>query len=387
MGYLDYNATAPMHPAAREAWLEAVDCAWQNPSSPYRASAQVRNRLEAAREKVAGWLNCPPERVVFNSGATEGANALLAYVAGRKDRKTALGLFAPTEHPAIIEPAERYFCDRKRWLRIDSQGRIDLADAAKKIAGDRPGIVSAMAANNETGVVQPWAEIAGLCRAHGVFYYCDASQWIGKMPSDGLGDCAFLTASAHKFGGPKGVGILVLPEACNDFRSMVGGEQEGGFRAGTENYPAVAAMVAAWEASEKACREQAEGRCRMRKNFEALVREKIPEVRIPGEEAKRLWNTVALILPRFENHRWVTKLDAKGFQVSTGSACATATEAPSHVLAAMRFSPAEARRAIRISSGWGTAEAEWNALALAIGEVFEELKREGDSSLTEVISL
>lgn len=387
MGYLDYNATAPLHPAAREAWLEASDCAWQNPSRPCRASARVRNLLESAREQVAGWLNCSPGRVVFNSGATEGANAILAYIAGSKDVKSAPGLFSPVEHPAVLESAARFFCDRKRWFRIDEEGRLDLAHAEKMIAGERPGIVAVMAANNETGVIFPWPEIAGICRVHGVPYFCDASQWIGKMPSAGLGECDFVTASAHKFGGPKGVGILVLPENCNDFQSLAGGEQEHGFRAGTENYPAVAAMVAAWNAAEKVCRDEAESRCKIRKTFEELVGAKIPGVRIPGVQTKRLWNTVSLVLPGFENHRWVAKLDRKGFQVSTGSACATASKAPSHVLAAMRFSADAAKRTLRISSGWDTREEEWRALADAIAEVHEELKSEGDSTLTEVISL
>lgn len=387
MAYLDYNATTPVHPAARDAWLEAVDRFWQNPSSPYRQSARVRNELEASRARIAGWLGCKPERIIFNSGATEGVNAVFAYVAGRKDLKASLGLFSPTEHPCTIESAGRHFCDRKRWLRIDEHGRVDLADLEKRLDRERPSIVSVMAANNETGVIQPWPEIAALCRTHRTIYHCDTSQWIAKMPADGLGECSFLTASAHKFGGPKGVGFLVIPEGCNDFRSLLGGEQESGFRAGTEDFPSIAAMVAAWEAFERKSRKEGEARSRFRRKFEEAVRAKVSGITIPGEGAKRLWNTTSLIMPAYENHRWVSRLDRKGFQISTGSACASGDDSPSHVLAAMGFSREETKRAVRISSGWSTTEEEWTGLAEAIAEVFEELNQGGDSSLTEVVSI
>jgi len=380
--YFDHNATTPLTPAARAAWLRAADEAWQNPSSPYRGAARVRVHLEQAREQLAQVLGCAPERIVFNSGATEGANAVMAHWARRlaADRKIAVN---PTEHPCVLEAAQHQFpAERRIELPIDADGVVRGEAVAALLAAHPVGAVAVMAANNETGVLQPWTEIAELCRRQRVTFLCDASQWLGKRAANGLGEAGWVIASAHKFGGPKGTGFLVLPAQAEGFHSLRGGEQERGHRGGTENYPAIAAMAAALIEAETAHVPAAAGRQRWRDAFIAQVQAVPPGARVVGAGAGRLWNTVSLLLPQGVNHRWVTKLDQRGFQVSTGSACATGQAGPSHVLATIGLDAVEAGRVIRISSGWETTEAEWRGLAAALAAVDTELRHGADRIVT-----
>lgn len=376
MPYFDHNATTPLAPSARAAWLRASDEAWQNPSSPYRNAARVRVLLEQRREELAQLLGCAADRIVFNSGATEGANAVLTHWAKTlaRERKVAVN---PTEHPCVGEAARRALAPGQlAWLELDANGVVRLEPLAALLAGGEVDGVSVMAANNESGVVQPWREISALCRKHRVAFHCDASQWAGKLPASGLGAAGWVSATAHKFGGPKGVGFLVLPEQAEGFRSQQGGEQEHGHRAGTEDLPGAAAMVAALVEAETTQVLFETERLRWRDAFVAQVRAALPGVRLVGAGAERLWNTVAFIMPFAENLRWVTKLDRRGFQASTGSACATGKAGPSPVLAALGFTADEARRAIRISAGWETTQAEWRGLAEAFAEVAREMAPE-----------
>ena len=375
MPYFDHNATTPLSRPAREAWLRAADEAWQNPSSPYRGAARVRVRLEQAREQLAQLLGCAADHVVFNSGATEGANAVLAHWAGTlpAGRKVAIN---PTEHPCVLEAARHHFpVDRLVELTVAADGVVDWEKYVALLATGSVGAVAVMAANNETGVLQRWQEIAALCRRQRVAFLCDASQWFGKLAAAGLGAAGWIIATAHKFGGPKGAGFLVLPAQAEGFRAQRGGEQERGHRGGTEDYPAVAALVAALAEAETAQVPRAAERQRWRDAFLAQVQTALPGARVVGMGAERLWNTVSLLLPQGENHRWVTMLDQRGFQVSTGSACATGKAGPSHVLAAMGLDAVEARRVVRISSGWETTGEEWRGLMAALIEVDAGLRR------------
>jgi cysteine desulfurase len=377
MPYFDHNATTPLAAVARETWLRAQDEAWQNPSSPYRVAAQVKIRLDAAREKFAILLGDEAERYVFTSGATEAANMVLGWWAQTLP-SDALIAVNPTEHPCVLEPAKALFGDRLRWLRIDSQGVVDVTDLKVcHLLSDKPDRVAAvvvMAANNETGVVQPWAEIAAACGEAGVGYLCDASQWLGKLPAGGIGGDGFVIAAAHKFGGPKGVGLLKLAPQSEGLRGQLGGGQQDGHRGGTVDFPAIAAMGAALaEAEQKKVFLETE-RLGWREEFERAVAVAVPGVRVVAAGADRLWNTVSLVMPFEDNTRWVTRLDKRGFQVSTGSACATGKGGPSHVLAAMGYDPEEAKRVVRISSGWDTTAEDWRALTEVFAAVAAELR-------------
>lgn len=377
MPYFDHNATTPLASVARDAWLRAQDEAWQNPSSPYRKAAQVKIRLDAVREKLAILLGDEVERYVFTSGATEAANMVFAWWANTLPAEALIAV-NPTEHPCVREPALRFFGDRVRWLEVDDTGVVDAAALKKRhLLGDTSGRVAAvvvMAANNETGVLQPWNEIAVACQEAGVAYLCDASQWLGKLPAGGIGGGGFVIGAAHKFGGPKGVGFLKLAPQSEGLRGQLGGGQEQGHRGGTEDFPGIAAMAAALvEAEQKKVFLETE-RLRWRTDFERDVATAVPGVRVIGAGADRLWNTVSLVMPFADNTRWVTRLDKRGFQVSTGSACATGKSGPSHVLAAMGVDADEARRVVRVSSGWETTVEDWQALAAAFGEVATEVR-------------
>jgi cysteine desulfurase len=425
MPYFDHNATAPLAPIARETWLRLSDEAWHNPSSPTRDGARARLRLDAARERLAEFLGCPPARLVFNSGATEGANTVFAHWARTLPPGSRIAL-NPTEHPAVLEAARRYFPDRLILLDLTSDGVIRLDSLEKHLStapaaptppaeqchvlrdtSSTPPIaslpsdtlgstaechvlrdtfpappspetapvaaVAVMAANNETGVLQPWREIAALCAKHHVPFLCDATQWLGKLPSSGLGAAGWLIASAHKFGGPKGTGLLVFPEQSESFSAQSGGAQENAHRAGTEDVPSICAAVAALAEAEQTKVFLEEDRLRFRHHFERAVLTAIPGSRILAADAERLWNTVSLLLPHAENTRWVTKLDKRGFQASTGSACATGKQGPSHVLAALGLPADQAHRVIRLSSGWETTESDWQSLLTALTEVAVEL--------------
>ncbi|MDF3057693.1 MAG: aminotransferase [Rariglobus sp.] len=376
MPYFDHNATTPLAAVARDTWLRAQEEAWQNPSSPYRTAAQVKIRLDAAREKFAILLGGSAEQYVFTSGATEAANLVFAWWA-KTLPADALIAVNPTEHPCVLEPAKHFFGDRVRWLKVDPAGTVELESLKVcHLLSDKPDRVSAvvvMAANNETGVLQPWAEIAAMCREAGVAYLCDGSQWLGKLPAGGIGGDGFVIAAAHKFGGPKGVGLLKLAPQSEGLRGQLGGGQERGHRGGTEDFPAIAAMGATLaDAEQKKVFLEAE-RLRWRENFERTVGSLVPGVRVIGAGADRLWNTVSLVMPFGDNTRWVTRLDKRGFQVSTGSACATGKAGPSHVLAALGYDAGEAKRVVRVSSGWETTADDWQALAAAFGAVATEV--------------
>ena len=367
MLYFDHNATSPLIPLACEAWLDATSRFVGNPSSPHRLGARADAALAQARERLAAWLGCAAEDIVWTSGATESNNAVLHHAALAGEGEAWI---STVEHPCVIEAAQRHFAERQQKIPVTRDGAADLAWLAKALQHKRPALVGVMAANNETGVLQPWREMLALCREHGVPFFCDAAQWIGKLPAAGLGACDFVSGCAHKFGGPQGVGFLKVPAG---FRAMiVGGPQEDGRRAGTENVAGVLAMIAALEQREQQiARGEIADRLAMRAEFESALL----GVKILGAAADRLWNTVSAVMPEVADcrQRWVVKLDKLGFAVSTGSACASGREKPSHVLSAMDIPPDAAGRALRFSSGWETRAADWEELLAGLQRAFTEL--------------
>jgi cysteine desulfurase len=232
-----------------------------------------------------------------------------------------------------------------------------------------------MAANNETGVLQPWREMLAACREQGVPMMCDAAQWVGRLPARVLGECDFVTGCAHKSGGPQGVGFLKCPAR---FPPLIrGGPQEEGRRAGTENVAGVLAMVAALEECEVAMRNGAlDERSEWRTQFENELAAALPGTRVLGAEVGRLWNTVSVIMPETPDcrRRWVVVMDRLGFAVSTGSACASGEEKPSHVLTAMGVPPADAGRVLRFSAGWGTTREDWARLLEGLKAAAKEMR-------------
>ena len=371
--YFDHNVTSPLRGAARQAWEDSSDRAWSNPSSPHAGGVRCRALLEDLRGHIASVMGGIPRRWAFTSGATEANNTIFAYFRQRLGSRGKVAI-SSVEHPSVTEAAKAWFGENVVELPVDREGKLLLDALSETLHEVKPDLVSVMAANNETGVVQPWAEVRAFCREARVPFHCDATQWIGRMPCEKLGSCDFLSGSFHKLGGPKGVGFLqTSEEEAASF--LFGGEQENGMRAGTENVPAIhSSSVALEEASMKLV----DGAIRDR--FEDLLEQLVPGVQILGKGVERLPPLSTFLLPNFENLRWVNRLDRLGFAVSTGSACATGHEGSSHVLAAMGRGADEARRVIRVSGGWTNASEDWDALANAFGTVFRELlDQEGDS--------
>src|SRR2546425_6500153 len=302
--YFDHNATSPVMPAARQAWLDATEQFIGNPSSPHRIGARADAALSDARERLAAILSCDQLDIVWTSGATESNNAVLHHFARTLDPKAEVWISA-IEHPGVIPAPQHYFPRRRRLVPVTPDGIIDLDWLTVELSETRPGLVAVMAANNVTGVLQPWREALAICQQYKVPFFCDAVQWLGKIPAKGLGDCDFVSGCAHKFGGPRGIGFLKCPSKGHVQSLIFGGPQEEGRRAGTENVAGALSFVAALEARETLLPE-IEQRGQMRDQFVRRLETELPGVEVVGSSQPRLWNTVAAMMPEVEGQqRWV----------------------------------------------------------------------------------
>jgi len=373
MLYFDYNATAPVMREARDAWLEATEKIHGNPSSPHAFGLAANKALTEAREKLAHFLGCHPLDIIWTSGATEANNMLMHHFALTLDAKSEVWISA-IEHPCVHDSAKHYFGKRLKSIPVTHDGVVDMEWFATEMADTRPNLVAVMAANNETGVIQPWRELQAICQTYEVPFFSDAVQWLGKMSAKGLGDCDYLSGAAHKFGGPRGVGFLKAPHRSKVSSLLFGGKQEKGQRAGTENVPIILAMLAALDAREKQlARSDHEHRAEWKEKFEKLLLRQIHGSTVVGASAPRLWNTTSALMPEGGQQRWVTRLDKAGFAVSTGSACTTGKEEPSHVLSAMGYKAGQVTQVLRFSSGWETTAADWEALEKGLVKVHAEV--------------
>ncbi len=345
--YLDWNATAPLRPEAAAAVTAALGRSG-NPSSVHRWGRAARAEVERARASVAALVGAVGSGVVFVSGGTE-ANHLALSGAGR-----GRVLVSAVEHDSVrraAPEAEEIPVDGDGVVRFDALEFLLLEDS-------RPALVSVMLANNETGVIQPVAQIAAMAHAHGALFHCDAVQAAGKIPLDMAATGAdLLTLSAHKLGGPPGVGALVVIPGLDLLPLLHGGGQERGRRAGTENLPGIAGFAAAAEAALVQLGVYDRVRA-LREGLEAEAAAMMPEAVVLGAAAPRLPNTAAIALPGLAAETQVIALDLDGVMVSAGAACSSGKVGPSHVLAAMGAAPDIARSTIRVSLGWSTSEAD-----------------------------
>ncbi len=357
--YLDWNATAPLRPEARTAITAALGCCG-NASSVHRWGRMARQSVERAREAVATLIGAAPEGVIFVSGGTE-ANHLALLGSGRERI-----LVSAVEHSSVLEAAPG-----AEPIAVGRNGIVDLARLERQLAADlRPAIVSVMFANNETGIIQPVAEIAALAHAHGALCHCDAVQGAGKLALAAARIGADLVSlSAHKLGGPPGIGALVVTGSAEPAALIRGGRQERGRRAGSENLPGIAGFAAAAEAAAAGIADYERVR-QLRDELEAAAMEAVPGAAAIGADVERLPNTTALALPGVSSETQVIALDLAGVMVSAGAACSSGKVGPSHVLAAMGVPPEIAGATIRISLGWTTTEADiahfldaWTALS------------------------
>lgn len=395
--YLDWNATTPMHPAAKAAVVSALDCLG-NPSSVHAEGRAARAMMEQARADVAALVGGEAENVVFTSGATEAANALAGadrsshapiYFCGDDHPPRGAYLYLASEHPAVAQAVLHSADDftMLRPLRVDGLGQIRVGELEEAISYAQKVRVSDAArfmafvqlANNETGVVQPIRAIADKIHAAGGVLIVDAVQGPGKIPVDikALGaDALFL--SAHKFGGPKGVGAIVFAHPTTRLaRAFIGGGgQERGQRGGTENLPGIAGMGAAARVV-RAAHEAPETMIQLRDEFESRLNLLAGDVHVVGKPAARLANTTCFAIPGLAAEKALIAFDLDGVAVSSGSACSSGKVKASHVLAAMGQHDWVKAGAIRVSIGPAT---EWNELERCLSSLERQLARRSKAS-------
>lgn len=387
MIYLDHNATAPTDPSVAAAITEALESAWANPSSPHRAGQIARRTLERSRAAIAALLGASPGRtdLVFVSGGTE-ADALA--LRGRIDPAHArrVILTPRTEHAAVRETAARLAAAGTAevlWLPTDAAGRVHPEELDRRLAGipdasARVAVVSVSWAGNETGVLQPVDELGAVCRRHRVALHVDAVQWVGRGPV-ALDErpIDLLSVAAHKFGGPKGVGVLAVRRGVHLTPDITGGAQESGRRAGTENVPGIAGAAAAAEAArvrvtglDAAAVARLEAR---RDAFESRVLAGVPGARVHGAGVPRLWNTSSIGVAGIDAATALLMLSERGVCAAAGAACSSGSIEPSPVLLAMGVPEPLAAGTIRFSWGLATRPEELDAAAAIVVDVLREL--------------
>ena len=358
--YFDNNATTRVAPEVRDAMLPYFGDLYGNPSSMHAFGGEIARHIERAREEVARFLNAEPDEIIFTSCATESDNSAIRGTAEAfgKDLRV---ITTAVEHPAVLQPCRRLRAlgHEVVELPVDSVGQLDLAqleDEIKRATG--PVLVSIMYANNETGVLFPMEKIAALCREHGAVLHTDAVQVAGKIPVDVRKvPVDMLSMSGHKFHAPKGIGIFYVRRGAKTRPFMLGGHQERSRRAGTENVPYIVGLAKACELARLGMAEEAVQLTALRDRLEAGILASCRNVRVNGDRAHRLPNTLNVSFEYIEGESIAYHLSDLGICVSTGSACASGSLDPSHVIRAMGVPFTAVHGSVRFSlSRYNTAE-------------------------------
>ncbi len=370
--YLDHNATTPIRPEVAEAMSAVLRDDYGNPSSVYAEGAAARARVESARAQVASLLGAEPSEIRFTGGATEANNTLLFGRLAPGDHVVTTAV----EHPSVSEPLCLLEGRGVRVSRVapDADGCIGL-DAVADAITDQTKLVSIIWANNETGSLQPIEEISELCRVRGVPLHSDATQAVGKTATDlTLVPVDFLSSSAHKLGGPKGVGALVARDNAALPAFLHGGGQERGLRGGTENVAGIVGYGLACELAltDLAAREESCGKLRDR--LWVGIQNCVDDVRWNGDRARVLANTLNVEFAGVAGEVLVQTLDIEGVAVSAGAACHSGSIEPSKVLTAMGRTPEEARGSLRFSVGWGVDEAQIDRVIALLAELVPRVR-------------
>ncbi len=381
--YVDYNATTPLHPEVKRTMTEDLDV-YGNASSLHEAGRRARDRIEGARASVARLVGAPdPLSIYFTSGGSESNNTvfetarILAPKAGRKRVIT-----TAIEHPCVIEAGKRLEAEGLEvvWLGVDPTGRIDMSHLAEELdpagRGKDVYLVSVMMANNEIGTIEDIAGVVRLAKAAGALVHSDATQAVGKIPVDvvALG-VDYLTMSCHKIYGPKGIGALYVAKGAPVEALIRGGHQEKGVRAGTYNNLGILGFG---KAAELALAEQAEYAKRvgaLRERLRAGIVEKVPDIHVNGHPIHYLPNTLNVSFPGAEGEAILLSLDIEGIEASTGSACASGSLDPSHVLMATGVGPEYAHGSIRFSLGRDSSEADVDYILEKLPPIIKRLRR------------
>jgi len=371
--YLDNNATAPLLPEVFEAMRPYLAEKFGNPSSAHGRGREARVALELARERVARLIGASPQEIVFTSGGSEGDTAAILGLVSPGDHV----ITSAVEHHAVLRSCRRLERSSVEvsYLPVDAEGRVD-PGAVRAALRPSTRLVSVMMANNETGVLEPVEEIGQIACEAGLWFHTDAVQAAGKVPVDVARlRCHLLTLSGHKLHGPTGVGALYLRRGTFLRPLILGGPQERGFRAGTENLAgivglgAAASLAIAWLAAGRAAHMAA-----LRDRLERTVQERVPSSRVNGAGAARVPNTSSFVFSGISGKALASALDLDGICVSTGSACSAETAEPPYVLRAMGLSPEDAYATIRCSLGKQTTSAEVDRLIHHLPGAVERLR-------------
>jgi cysteine desulfurase len=374
--YLDNNSSTRIDPAVLEEMMPFLTTQYGNPSGSHRFGAIVKEATDLAHERVAALLGCAPNEVVFTSGGTESDNtALHSALQMSPDRHHIVT--TSVEHNAVLnycEAAVRRGC-AVTVVEVDGQGHLDLGELKRAIRPDT-AVVSVMWANNETGVIFPLEEIADLCRSKGVFFHTDAVQTVGKMPIDlSKVPVHFLSLSGHKLHAAKGVGALYVNRKARFQPLLVGGPQEGGRRAGTDNVPSIVGLGKAAELALATLEEENIRVRALRDRFESTLLAGLEDVMINGDPGARLPNTSNLAFTGVDAQAILLKLDQAGVCCSLGSSCTTGAVQPSHVLRAMHFTNERARSSLRFSFGRYNTEAELDKVLEILPRTVRKLRQ------------
>jgi cysteine desulfurase len=381
--YLDWNATAPLRPEARAAMAAAWDLLG-NPSSVHAEGRHARRLVEEARSAVAGAIGALARNVVFTSGGTEAnALALVPGLRAASGQPVQRLVVSAIEHASVFSGG-RFTAEAISTVVVTTSGVVDLDHLRKLLDKGSPALVSVMSANNETGAVQPVAEVAEIVHAAGSLLHVDAIQALGKIPFDiKVIDADLVTLSAHKIGGPKGVGALVLGDGLTGLEPLWrGGGQELGRRAGTENVAGIAGFGAAVEVAVRGESGDAVRLEALRDRLENGLRQ-TAGLLVFCTDVPRLPNTTLFTAPGLKAETAVIGFDLEGIAVSSGSACSSGKVQPSHVLEAMGFGPKLAQGAVRLSLGWSTQEADIDLCLKAWRKLANTLLRGSDETLLE----
>ena len=376
--YLDHNATTPTAPEVLEAMLPYFGARFGNPSSVHAAGREARAAVDEARRAVAALAGAAPEEVVFTSGGTESDNLALRGVMARavaRGRTTLL--VSAIEHPAVLRTADQLAKEGVQVvaLPVDEDGVVRPSDLATALADHPLGLVSIMTANNETGSLQPIAELAALCRDAGVPFHTDAVQAAGKVAlaftEDGID---LLSLSAHKFYGPKGVGALVVRRGLRVSPALFGGKQEKGRRAGTENVAAIMGMGAAAALALRELEAEAARLAALKRRLWEGIAERIPGAHLNGALERTLPSTLNVSFEGVDGEALILGLDLEGICVSSASACSSGSVEPSHVLLAMGRDFDLARSSVRISLGRSNDAAQIDRVLEALPGVVQRIR-------------
>ncbi|MCB0060881.1 MAG: cysteine desulfurase [Caldilineaceae bacterium] len=379
--YLDHAATTPMRAAVLEAMQPYFSEFYGNPSSIHRIGRRANVALEGARRSIGEILQAAPREVLFTSGGTEGDNAALRGIAlARRDATGANRIITtPVEHHAVLHTAldlRDHYGFAVTLLPVNHEGLVDVADVEAALGnGSDVALVSVMYANNEIGTIQPIVEIGTCCRAVGVPFHTDAVQAAGKLDLavDALQVDA-LSVSAHKFHGPKGVGFLYIRSGTPFLPQQTGGSQEGDRRAGTENIPSIVGLAKAFDIAEAERHTEAERLRVLRNQLIGGVLEGVEGAQLTGPRTARLDNIASFVVQGAESEGILIALDLAGIAASSGSACASGSQRPSHVLEAIGVSAADARGALRFSLGHENTAADIESVLETLPRVVAQVK-------------